>query len=72
MFDSSSFVDPTPLAHADASRDVLPRGEMPRSLVLQSNPCRPLASFPPGGGQCLGLWKALNLRSPLGLTTEDA
>ncbi|GFW88590.1 hypothetical protein TNCV_828591 [Trichonephila clavipes] len=27
MFDSSSFVNPTPLAHANASRDVLPRGE---------------------------------------------
>ncbi|GFY29548.1 hypothetical protein TNCV_2627181 [Trichonephila clavipes] len=26
MFDPSSFVNPTPLAHADASRDVLPRG----------------------------------------------
>ncbi|GFU31347.1 hypothetical protein TNCV_4792381 [Trichonephila clavipes] len=26
MFDPSSFADPTPLAHADASRDVLPRG----------------------------------------------
>ncbi|GFY21900.1 uncharacterized protein TNCV_3295441 [Trichonephila clavipes] len=26
MFDSSSFVNPTPLAHADTSRDVLPRG----------------------------------------------
>ncbi|GFX34222.1 uncharacterized protein TNCV_3225721 [Trichonephila clavipes] len=26
MFNSSSFVDLTPLAHADASRDVLPRG----------------------------------------------
>ncbi|GFU81677.1 uncharacterized protein TNCV_3645771 [Trichonephila clavipes] len=26
MFDSSSYVNPTPLAHADASRDVLPRG----------------------------------------------
>ncbi|GFV20515.1 uncharacterized protein TNCV_4142761 [Trichonephila clavipes] len=26
MFDSRSFVNPTPLAHADASRDVLPRG----------------------------------------------
>ncbi|GFU93712.1 uncharacterized protein TNCV_2185921 [Trichonephila clavipes] len=25
MFDPSSFVNPTPLAHADASRDVLPR-----------------------------------------------
>ncbi|GFU34666.1 hypothetical protein TNCV_1993781 [Trichonephila clavipes] len=27
MFDASPFVNPTPLAHADASRDVLPRGE---------------------------------------------
>ncbi|GFY12772.1 retrovirus-related Pol polyprotein from transposon 412 [Trichonephila clavipes] len=26
MFDSSSYVDPSPLAHADTSRDVLPRG----------------------------------------------
>ncbi|GFV34661.1 uncharacterized protein TNCV_1449651 [Trichonephila clavipes] len=26
MFDSSSFVNPTPLAHADTSKDVLPRG----------------------------------------------
>ncbi|GFT04436.1 hypothetical protein TNCV_1929561 [Trichonephila clavipes] len=26
MFDPSSFADPTPLAHADTSRDVLPRG----------------------------------------------
>ncbi|GFT70246.1 uncharacterized protein TNCV_3456911 [Trichonephila clavipes] len=26
MFDSSSFVNPTPLAHADTSRDVLPKG----------------------------------------------
>ncbi|GFY17947.1 uncharacterized protein TNCV_3384401 [Trichonephila clavipes] len=26
MFDPSSFADPTPLAQADASRDVLPRG----------------------------------------------
>ncbi|GFV17046.1 hypothetical protein TNCV_655991 [Trichonephila clavipes] len=26
MFDPSSFANPTPLAHADTSRDVLPRG----------------------------------------------
>ncbi|GFW88222.1 uncharacterized protein TNCV_2649151 [Trichonephila clavipes] len=26
MFDPSSFTNPTPLAHADTSRDVLPRG----------------------------------------------
>ncbi|GFS75551.1 uncharacterized protein TNCV_3424991 [Trichonephila clavipes] len=28
MFDSSSYVNPTPLAHADTSRDVLPRGDV--------------------------------------------
>ncbi|GFS78984.1 hypothetical protein TNCV_4342171 [Trichonephila clavipes] len=28
MFDSSSYVNPTPLAHADTSRDVLSRGEL--------------------------------------------
>ncbi|GFS98897.1 integrase catalytic domain-containing protein [Trichonephila clavipes] len=27
MFASSSYVNPTPLAHADTSRDVLPRGD---------------------------------------------
>ncbi|GFY16746.1 hypothetical protein TNCV_2788681 [Trichonephila clavipes] len=27
MFDSSSSDNPTPLAHADTSRDVLPKGE---------------------------------------------
>ncbi|GFU11374.1 hypothetical protein TNCV_4040901 [Trichonephila clavipes] len=33
MFDSSSFVNPTPLAHADASRDVLPRGGTSQALL---------------------------------------
>ncbi|GFY15890.1 hypothetical protein TNCV_1285351 [Trichonephila clavipes] len=28
MFDSSSYDSPTPLAHADTSRDVLPTGEL--------------------------------------------
>ncbi|GFV07982.1 uncharacterized protein TNCV_2402931 [Trichonephila clavipes] len=36
MFDPSSFVNPTPLAHADALRDVLPRGVVPKGLG--SNP----------------------------------
>ncbi|GFV80447.1 hypothetical protein TNCV_2149811 [Trichonephila clavipes] len=31
MFDPSSFVNPTPQAHADVSRDVLPRGEQQKS-----------------------------------------
>ncbi|GFV14297.1 transposable element Tcb2 transposase [Trichonephila clavipes] len=31
MFDPSSFANPTPLAHADTSRDVLPRGEWCRA-----------------------------------------
>ncbi|GFX23734.1 uncharacterized protein TNCV_3596761 [Trichonephila clavipes] len=32
MFDPSSFANPTPLAHADASRDVLPRGGTSQEL----------------------------------------
>ncbi|GFT39712.1 hypothetical protein TNCV_1579021 [Trichonephila clavipes] len=28
MYDPSSFANPTPLAHADTSRDVLPRGDL--------------------------------------------
>ncbi|GFW72903.1 integrase catalytic domain-containing protein [Trichonephila clavipes] len=39
MFDSSSYDNPTPLAHADTSRDVLPRGV--RYLhTLRSNLCK--------------------------------
>ncbi|GFY16384.1 hypothetical protein TNCV_2350271 [Trichonephila clavipes] len=34
MFDPSSFANPTPLAHADTSRDVLPRGGVILILVL--------------------------------------
>ncbi|GFU01160.1 uncharacterized protein TNCV_2976271 [Trichonephila clavipes] len=34
MFDSSSFVNPTSLAHADASRDVLPSGGIGPCLAL--------------------------------------
>ncbi|GFU83325.1 transposable element Tc3 transposase [Trichonephila clavipes] len=34
MFDSSSFVNPTPLAHADTSRDVLPRGGTSQSFEI--------------------------------------
>ncbi|GFW22489.1 hypothetical protein TNCV_2170231 [Trichonephila clavipes] len=33
MFDSSSFVNPTPLAHADTPRDVLPMGGTSQVLV---------------------------------------
>ncbi|GFS79416.1 hypothetical protein TNCV_3006291 [Trichonephila clavipes] len=32
MFDPSSFANPTPLAHADTTRDVLPRGDTSQSL----------------------------------------
>ncbi|GFW35069.1 uncharacterized protein TNCV_5066351 [Trichonephila clavipes] len=35
MFDSSSFVNTTPIAHADTSRDVLPRGGTSQSLVRE-------------------------------------
>ncbi|GFV22321.1 hypothetical protein TNCV_3923811 [Trichonephila clavipes] len=39
MFDPSSFVNPTPLAHADASRDVLPRGvNFPKMFYSQTYP----------------------------------
>ncbi|GFY22844.1 uncharacterized protein TNCV_2181051 [Trichonephila clavipes] len=33
MFDASSFADPTPLVHADTSRDVLPRGELEKLRI---------------------------------------
>ncbi|GFW13694.1 hypothetical protein TNCV_1211601 [Trichonephila clavipes] len=36
MFDSSSFVYPTPLAHADTSRDVLPMGGTSQLLASSS------------------------------------
>ncbi|GFW27032.1 RNase H domain-containing protein [Trichonephila clavipes] len=35
MFDLSSFANPTPLAHADASRDILPRGGTSQHHLLQ-------------------------------------
>ncbi|GFX63794.1 uncharacterized protein TNCV_5032651 [Trichonephila clavipes] len=35
MFDPSSFANPTPLAHADASRDVLPRGGTSQIVRVQ-------------------------------------
>ncbi|GFY19202.1 hypothetical protein TNCV_4225661 [Trichonephila clavipes] len=38
MFDPSSFADPTPLVHADTSRDVLPRGVLycETNVVIES------------------------------------
>ncbi|GFX37304.1 transposable element Tcb2 transposase [Trichonephila clavipes] len=36
MFDSSSYDNPTPLAHADTSRDVLPRGVVQRAQKLHN------------------------------------
>ncbi|GFV13656.1 hypothetical protein TNCV_68581 [Trichonephila clavipes] len=38
MFDPSSFANPTPLAHADATRDALPRGgtsQIPERVSFQ-------------------------------------
>ncbi|GFX96802.1 hypothetical protein TNCV_1648371 [Trichonephila clavipes] len=35
MFDPSSFANPTPLAHVDTSRDVLPRGETEQQQKLE-------------------------------------
>ncbi|PRD26043.1 UNVERIFIED_CONTAM: hypothetical protein NCL1_39174 [Trichonephila clavipes] len=37
MLDSSSYVNPTPLAHADTSRDVLPRGELKEKDITLSD-----------------------------------
>ncbi|GFU07791.1 uncharacterized protein TNCV_3551311 [Trichonephila clavipes] len=37
MFDSSSYVDSTPLAHADTSWDVFPRGAAPKSNITPQN-----------------------------------
>ncbi|GFW69373.1 hypothetical protein TNCV_487221 [Trichonephila clavipes] len=34
MFDPSSFLNPTPLAHADTSRDVLPRGGTSQRCIV--------------------------------------
>ncbi|GFV37673.1 hypothetical protein TNCV_2707881 [Trichonephila clavipes] len=34
MFDPSSFANPTPLAHADTSRDVLPRGGTSQTFLI--------------------------------------
>ncbi|GFV10693.1 glutamate receptor-interacting protein 2 [Trichonephila clavipes] len=35
MFDSSSYVNPTPLAHTDTSRDVFPRGAQPNMVEVK-------------------------------------
>ncbi|GFT73966.1 hypothetical protein TNCV_4895821 [Trichonephila clavipes] len=37
MFDSSSYVNPTPLAHTDTLRDVLPRGEVGHLGVVRDS-----------------------------------
>ncbi|GFY07415.1 hypothetical protein TNCV_5086001 [Trichonephila clavipes] len=38
MFDSSPYVNPTPLAHADTSRDVLPRGVTEKGQCIEFHP----------------------------------
>ncbi|GFX61542.1 hypothetical protein TNCV_2745171 [Trichonephila clavipes] len=45
MFDPSSFANPTPLAHADTSRDVLPRGEE-EFLGVPLTPPKRVTHFP--------------------------
>ncbi|GFV42765.1 hypothetical protein TNCV_841201 [Trichonephila clavipes] len=44
MFDSSSYDNPTPLAHADASRDVFPSGGT--SQVKKNNGVRMIQKYP--------------------------
>ncbi|GFT88006.1 uncharacterized protein TNCV_4391521 [Trichonephila clavipes] len=41
MFDSSSYVNPTPLAHADTSRDVLPKEGTSQWRPTRFNLCDP-------------------------------
>ncbi|GFX08931.1 hypothetical protein TNCV_2966421 [Trichonephila clavipes] len=51
MFDPSSFANPTPLAHADTSRDVLPRGGTSQShhtLLVKA-----IIRYNPGDDYCL-------------------
>ncbi|GFU84554.1 uncharacterized protein TNCV_3238631 [Trichonephila clavipes] len=47
MFGSSSYVNPTPLAHADTSRDVLPRGgtsQVLRKIRVRGTQVRPISA----------------------------
>ncbi|GFU69417.1 hypothetical protein TNCV_3887351 [Trichonephila clavipes] len=50
MFDSSSFVNPTPLAHSDTSRDVLPKGGKSQNVSLL-----PVSCLNYGGGDIGGI-----------------
>ncbi|GFT84887.1 hypothetical protein TNCV_2507281 [Trichonephila clavipes] len=60
MFDPSSFANSTPLAHADISRDVLPRGGT--SHVLRHIPTGPGPGPRPHWGPRLVLDSALGIR----------
>ncbi|GFW18878.1 mariner Mos1 transposase [Trichonephila clavipes] len=45
MIDSSSYVNPTPLAHADTSRDVIPRGVTSQGVVFHHDNTKPHTSL---------------------------
>ncbi|GFV50503.1 hypothetical protein TNCV_4746201 [Trichonephila clavipes] len=48
MFDPSSFTNPTPLAHADISRDALPRGgTSQRDIKIMTTPGSSFTPTPP-------------------------
>ncbi|GFV00955.1 hypothetical protein TNCV_1387691 [Trichonephila clavipes] len=66
MYDSSSFANPTPLAHADTSRDVLPRGGTSQiELSSEYQSARMLAVRSEANGVHLhSLWPRLRCSDP--------
>ncbi|GFS49388.1 hypothetical protein TNCV_2411401 [Trichonephila clavipes] len=74
MFDSSSYVDPTSLAHADTSRDVLPRGAFRcRKVPVRSNVRRHLDDCLPGAAVPATLFAGIASKNHWkGCTTDSA
>ncbi|GFS56526.1 integrase catalytic domain-containing protein [Trichonephila clavipes] len=65
MFDPSSFANPTPLAHADTSRDVLPRGGTSYSSFQEE-----IEFLAKGGCNSKKASKAVHLEIVSDLTTD--
>ncbi|GFX51063.1 uncharacterized protein TNCV_2734141 [Trichonephila clavipes] len=74
MFDSRSFVNPTPLAHADTSRDVLPRGGISQWRPTRFNLYDPEMRNARGlmFGQNPGLVPNIRIDVPQNTTTDFA
>ncbi|GFX44085.1 hypothetical protein TNCV_4118811 [Trichonephila clavipes] len=65
MFDSSSYDNPTPLARADASRDVLPRG-------VNEDEAANLFSRRRRGTLLAEIWSNFNLEQLFQLTSKKS